>query len=64
MDSITEKKEYTDEQIAEYWNLYNKAKPYSDEEWIDMEFDDELDEDRLGASVAKDILTELGLLEE
>ena len=64
MDSITEKNKYTDEQIDEFWNLYNKATPYSDEEWIDMEFDAGLDEDRLGASVAKDVLTELGLLDE
>ena len=64
MDLFTEKSDYSDEQIAEFWELYKKAKPYTDEEWKNWEFDGELDEDRLGASVAKDILTELGLLDE
>ena len=64
MDSTIEKNKYTDEQIAEFWLWYNKAEPYSEDDWINMEFDGEMDPDRLDASVAKDILTELGLLEE
>lgn len=64
MDLTTQKSEYSEEQIAEFWEWYQKAKPYTEEEWDNWVFDGEMDEDRIDASIAKDILTELGLLEE
>ena len=53
---------YSEEQIAEFWEWYKKAKPYTEEERRDWTFDGEIDGDRLSASIAEDILTELGLL--
>lgn len=65
MDSITEKNNYSDEQIAEFWKWYKKAKPYTEKENRDFEFDSEnIDPDRWKASIACDILMELGLLED
>lgn len=64
MASITEKNKYTDEQIADFWEWYHKAEPYPEEFWNDYEFDSPLDSGRLAATTAKDILIELGLLNE
>lgn len=62
MDSNTQKNEYSEEQIAEFWEWYKKAKPYTEEEWDNWVLDGGMDEDRLSASIAEEILSDLGLL--
>jgi len=60
----TENNDYSTEEIAELWNMYHKAKPYTKQDWIDLPFDGELDVDKILAAEAEEILKELGLLED
>lgn len=62
MDFHTEDNNYSEEEIAELWELYHKAKPYTKQDWIDLPLDGEMDGDRIVAAEAEKILQEMGLL--
>lgn len=65
MDLNTKAKKYTDDEIKELWKLYKNGLPYIQGDLENIAFDSfPYEENRLGATIAKEILIELGLLED
>lgn len=58
----TEDNNYSEEEVAELWELYHKANPYSELEMQDWKYDGGIDGDRIIATEAGRIIQEMGLL--
>ena len=58
----TKDNNYSEKEIDELWDLYHKAKPYTEKDLQDWEYDGGMNGDRIIATEAEKILREMGLL--